>query len=163
MFPFVIVTGLSGAGKSVLLKSLEDLGYETIDNPPLSLLRPAIEEKHPGGKPLAIGLDVRSRDFSPKDLLESVKEAEKHSDFKLRSNRNHRIKARRMIHITWIEYDDILESILWDSAKDLVSKISMRVKHRASKAILDVTLYEELKETGLSVPGLAENLSLIHI
>jgi hypothetical protein len=65
-----------------------------------------------------------------------------------------------MIHITWIEYDDILESILWDSAKDLVSKISMRVKHRASKAILDVTLYEELKETGLSVPGLAENIKV---
>lgn len=73
MFPFVIVTGLSGAGKFIFLKSLEDLVYKMIGNLPLSLLRPAIEEKRPGGKPLAIGdVDVRSRDFSHKNLLENT-------------------------------------------------------------------------------------------
>ena len=34
----VLVTGLSGAGKSSILHTLEDLGYETVDNPPFSLL-----------------------------------------------------------------------------------------------------------------------------
>ena len=34
----LLVTGLSGAGKSTVLKTLEDLGWETVDNLPLSLL-----------------------------------------------------------------------------------------------------------------------------
>ena len=36
--PILLVTGLSGAGKSVALKALEDIGYEAVDNLPLSLL-----------------------------------------------------------------------------------------------------------------------------
>lgn len=36
--PVVIVTGLSGAGKASILRVLEDLGHETVDNPPLSVL-----------------------------------------------------------------------------------------------------------------------------
>ncbi|MBY0264112.1 MAG: RNase adapter RapZ [Holosporales bacterium] len=91
MFPFVIITGLSGSGKSIIMKSLEDLGYETIDNPPLSLLRPAIEEKNPGGKPLAIGVDVRSRDFSPKELLKTVQELREQG---------------KNLHLVFLESDD---------------------------------------------------------
>ena len=34
----VVLTGMSGAGKTVALKALEDMGYETIDNLPLSLI-----------------------------------------------------------------------------------------------------------------------------
>ena len=36
--PFVLVTGMSGAGRTTALKALEDLGYEAVDNLPLSLL-----------------------------------------------------------------------------------------------------------------------------
>ncbi|PKU21496.1 RNase adapter RapZ [Telmatospirillum siberiense] len=59
----VVVTGLSGAGKSHALKSLEDLGYEAVDNLPLSLLAALIR---PGAlaRPLAIGIDIRTRDFA---------------------------------------------------------------------------------------------------
>ena len=56
----VIVTGLSGAGKISILRVLEDLGYEAVDNPPLDLL-PSLVER--GGKPLAVGMDARSRGF----------------------------------------------------------------------------------------------------
>ena len=52
MTPFVIVTGLSGAGKSLLLRSLEDLGYEVIDNLPLSLLLTAAREERVQGRPM---------------------------------------------------------------------------------------------------------------
>ena len=34
----VLVTGLSGAGKNSILRALEDLGFETMDNPPLATL-----------------------------------------------------------------------------------------------------------------------------
>ncbi len=57
----VIVTGLSGAGRSTALKALEDLGYDTADNLPLSLL-PALLGSVPTGRPLALGISVAERD-----------------------------------------------------------------------------------------------------
>lgn len=59
----VVVTGLSGAGKSLALKSLEDLGYEAVDNLPLSLLA-ALIRPDALARPLAIGIDIRTRDFA---------------------------------------------------------------------------------------------------
>ena len=58
----VLVTGPSGAGRSTAINALEDLGYEVIDNLPLTLLQRVVE---PAGmtKPLAVGLDTRNRDF----------------------------------------------------------------------------------------------------
>ncbi len=66
----VVVTGMSGAGKSSTLKALEDLGWETVDNLPLSLL-PALlrREADYAHDHLAIGLDVRTRDFAIERLL----------------------------------------------------------------------------------------------
>lgn len=68
--PVLLVTGLSGAGKSTALKALEDLGYEAVDNLPLSLLEPLltpnVHEK------LAIGIDARTRAFSPDKVLEAI-------------------------------------------------------------------------------------------
>ncbi len=58
----VLVTGPSGAGRSTAINALEDLGYEVIDNLPLSLL-PRLLEGPPPSRPLALGLDVRNRDF----------------------------------------------------------------------------------------------------
>jgi UPF0042 nucleotide-binding protein len=58
-----LVTGLSGAGKSTALNALEDMGYEVVDNLPVSLIASLAREPLPGGRPLAIGVDVRTRDF----------------------------------------------------------------------------------------------------
>lgn len=68
--PLVLVTGLSGAGKSTVLKALEDVGYEAVDNLPLSLLEPLLQPGVPGR--LAIGIDIRTRAFSPENVLEIV-------------------------------------------------------------------------------------------
>lgn len=59
----VIVTGLSGAGRSTALKALEDLGYETADNIPLSLV-PALIGSRPGSAPLALGIPVLNRELT---------------------------------------------------------------------------------------------------
>jgi UPF0042 nucleotide-binding protein len=60
----VLVTGMSGAGKSVALKTLEDAGYEAIDNIPLVLL-PAVTKVGSGSdRQLAVGVDIRTRDYS---------------------------------------------------------------------------------------------------
>jgi UPF0042 nucleotide-binding protein len=58
----VIVTGLSGAGRSTALKALEDMGYDTADNLPSSLL-PALLNAKPSARPLAIGISVLDRDL----------------------------------------------------------------------------------------------------
>lgn len=59
----VIVTGASGAGRTTAINAFEDIGFEAIDNIPLSLLERAFEgpEQLP---PMAIGIDVRNRQFS---------------------------------------------------------------------------------------------------
>lgn len=67
----VLVTGPSGAGRSTAINALEDQGFEVIDNLPLSLLEhlfdgPAI------GRPLALGLDVRNRDFGVDALIATI-------------------------------------------------------------------------------------------
>jgi UPF0042 nucleotide-binding protein len=69
----VLVTGPSGAGRSTAIRALEDLGYEVIDNLPLSLL-PRLLEGPPPARPLALGLDVRNRDFGATALAESIAE-----------------------------------------------------------------------------------------
>lgn len=67
----VFVTGPSGAGRSTAVKALEDIGYEAIDNLPLSLL-PRLLDGPPIGRPLALGVDVRNRDFSVNALIEAI-------------------------------------------------------------------------------------------
>jgi RNase adapter protein RapZ len=61
----LVVTGMAGAGRTSALKALEDLGYESIDNVPLSLL-PGLVTPRPGsggGRPVAVGSYIRTRDF----------------------------------------------------------------------------------------------------
>ncbi len=67
----VLVTGPSGAGRSTAISALEDLGYEAIDNLPLSLV-PRLLDGPALGHPVALGIDVRNRDFSATRLIELI-------------------------------------------------------------------------------------------
>lgn len=67
----LLVTGLSGAGRSTAIHALEDLGYEVIDNLPLSLV-PRLIDGPPHARPIALGLDVRNRDFNATALIELI-------------------------------------------------------------------------------------------
>lgn len=64
----VVVTGASGAGRSTAINALEDLGFEAIDNLPLSLV-PRLLEDRASDHPVALGIDVRNRDFTTRELL----------------------------------------------------------------------------------------------
>ncbi|WP_112311911.1 RNase adapter RapZ [Pseudogemmobacter bohemicus] len=70
-FRLVLVTGPSGAGRTTAIRVLEDIGYETIDNIPLSLI-PRLLEGTPPDRPIALGLDVRNRDFNATALIELI-------------------------------------------------------------------------------------------
>ncbi|WP_295563175.1 RNase adapter RapZ [uncultured Sphingomonas sp.] len=74
----LLVTGLSGAGKSTVLKTLEDLGWEVVDNLPLALLdrlleAPLAQGAADGAQPLALGIGARTRDFDPKRIIERIR------------------------------------------------------------------------------------------
>jgi len=78
--PVILVTGLSGAGRSTALRALEDLGYEAVDNLPLALLNA------PDGfdRPVAIGIDSRTRGFSAEALSERVQRLRAESGLRVR-------------------------------------------------------------------------------
>lgn len=75
----LLVTGLSGAGKTTALRVLEDLGWEAIDNFPIRLLKRLIGSETPdtARHRLAIGFDSRTRGFVPHDIIARVKELSK--------------------------------------------------------------------------------------
>ena len=72
----LLITGMSGAGKTSALKALEDLGYEAIDNVPLTLLSHLMlprKGNHAGlDRSMAIGVDVRTRDFGVEPFIREV-------------------------------------------------------------------------------------------
>jgi UPF0042 nucleotide-binding protein len=65
----VLVTGLSGAGKLSVLGALEDLGFETVDNPPLEMLADMVRRSE---RELAVGVDARTRGFDATRVLETL-------------------------------------------------------------------------------------------
>jgi UPF0042 nucleotide-binding protein len=70
----VIVTGLSGGGKASVLRALEDVGFEAVDNPPVTMLEEMIAsgEETLGDRKLAIGIDARTRGFDASAMLDAV-------------------------------------------------------------------------------------------
>ncbi|MCE2575712.1 RNase adapter RapZ [Komagataeibacter sp. FNDCR2] len=65
----LLVTGLSGAGKSSILRILEDLGHEVIDNPPLGMLDEIVARAE---RPVAVGVDSRTRGFDASAVLAAL-------------------------------------------------------------------------------------------
>ncbi len=65
-FPVLIITGLSGSGKSTVLRALEDVGYFCVDNLPLSLLPPFLHMQTGSDRDdrkIALVMDVRTQGF----------------------------------------------------------------------------------------------------
>ncbi|PWS39319.1 RNase adapter RapZ [Falsiroseomonas bella] len=73
----MLVTGLSGAGKASILRTLEDLGFETVDNPPLNILEELVCD---GLTPMAIGVDARSRGFQAAEVLAALQHLRARAD-----------------------------------------------------------------------------------
>jgi UPF0042 nucleotide-binding protein len=67
----LVVTGMSGAGRVTVMKTLEDLGWEVIDNLPMALFPAALEsEREP--RPLALGIGTQTRDFDPERAVACI-------------------------------------------------------------------------------------------
>ena len=73
----LLVSGMSGAGKTTALKTLEDLGWEVVDNLPFALLDRLLATGTPEGaapsRPLALGIDARTRGFDAGAIVGRIK------------------------------------------------------------------------------------------
>lgn len=75
----LLVTGMTGAGKSTVLRTLEDLGWETVDNLPLLLLRSLLDTAPAEGtdnddrRPLALGFGTQTRGFDAESIVQRIK------------------------------------------------------------------------------------------
>ncbi len=84
----LLVTGLSGAGKTTALQTLEDIGWEAVDNFPIRLAGSLLAMPSPEGKteidiPLALGFDTRTRGFEANRLIEQIKNLQKRDDLEI--------------------------------------------------------------------------------
>jgi RNase adapter protein RapZ len=85
----LLITGLSGAGKSTALAALEDMDYEAIDNLPINLIPSLMElalkndpeHKNPA---FAIGVDARTRNFQPDSILKVLEQLKSSVNINLR-------------------------------------------------------------------------------
>jgi UPF0042 nucleotide-binding protein len=82
--PFVLITGMSGAGRGTALHALEDFGYVAVDNVPLplvgDLMRSTAGSAGELAAPLAFGIDARTYGFDPLDLVRRLRELRTRSD-----------------------------------------------------------------------------------
>lgn len=81
----VLVTGMSGAGKSTAVRTLEDLGWEVVDNLPLMLLDRLLDAPTPPGsdeedRPLAVVVDTRTRGFDPARIVARIQKRRDQGD-----------------------------------------------------------------------------------
>lgn len=86
----IVVSGLSGSGKSVALHVLEDLGYNCIDNLPAGLLQAVVEDvtskQEESERLLAVGVDARARQEDLQalpDLIEDLRKQDQDVEIEL--------------------------------------------------------------------------------
>ena len=75
----LLLSGMSGAGKTTALKTLEDIGWEVVDNLPLVLLDRLLDTPVAAGhaqeydRPLALGIDARTRGFDAQAIVQRIR------------------------------------------------------------------------------------------
>ena len=68
----IVLSGISGAGKTTAMKAFEDASFDAVDNPPFALLLPLL--RNPGVSRLVIGVDARTRGIDVPALLQTCRE-----------------------------------------------------------------------------------------
>ncbi|MBL4790656.1 MAG: RNase adapter RapZ [Kordiimonadaceae bacterium] len=84
-YQLVIVTGLSGAGKSAALHSFEDIGYQAVDNLPLAMLGALLDQAacKDDPAPIAVGIDSRTMHFSPEHFAQVMQQVRSRPEIQL--------------------------------------------------------------------------------
>tara|TARA_B100001057_G_scaffold101802_1_gene98954 strand:+ start:31 stop:894 length:864 start_codon:yes stop_codon:yes gene_type:complete len=72
----IVVSGQSGAGKSVALRVLEDLGYYCVDNLPVNLLNNFVESVRESNQNVAVSIDIRNLPKEPQLVTDTLEQLE---------------------------------------------------------------------------------------
>ena len=76
----IVVSGQSGAGKSVALRVLEDLGYYCVDNLPVNLLNDFVESVREINQNVAVSIDIRNLPKEPQLVTDTLEQLESATD-----------------------------------------------------------------------------------
>ncbi|WP_102523985.1 RNase adapter RapZ [Vibrio tapetis] len=76
----IVISGQSGAGKSVALRVLEDLGYYCVDNLPVSLLDSFVQTVKNSKQNIAVSIDIRNLPQDPSLVTNALKTLKQHFD-----------------------------------------------------------------------------------
>jgi UPF0042 nucleotide-binding protein len=147
----VIVTGMSGAGRTTCLKILEDLGYEAVDNLPIRLIGRLlrIEELEPYN--IAIGIDSRTMGFEPRRLVRHV--------------RSVRERATGSFHLLFLDCDDDVLQRRFSTTRrrhplaDQLPMLEALAHERALLAPLKASADLVVDTSGLALPDLRRILT----
>ncbi|MEH0666755.1 RNase adapter RapZ [Vibrio scophthalmi] len=115
----IVVSGQSGAGKSVALRVLEDLGYYCVDNLPVDLLDVFIQTVQTSKQSVAVSIDIRNLPSEPtllEDILTKLKQSSDASVLFLDANKETLLKryseTRRIHPLTLTQHNTSLEQAI---------------------------------------------------
>jgi UPF0042 nucleotide-binding protein len=161
---FVVVTGLSGSGKSQAVKVLEDLGYYTLDNLPPALMSPALDVSRKGGKrKVAFVIDARSGPLfaDAKKELDALERAGTKVHL-LYFDASDEVLVRRYSETRHRHPIDVAGGV--QPAIDEERRLLVDLRARADK-VIDTTYLsvKDLRDTLHSLYGTGKSAMLVHV
>ncbi|MEZ9440639.1 RNase adapter RapZ [Vibrio atlanticus] len=155
----IVVSGQSGAGKSVALRVLEDLGYYCVDNLPVNLLNDFVESVREINQNVAVSIDIRNLPKEPQLVTETLDQLEAATDIDLnvlfldasKQTLLKRYSETRRIHPLSIDQ----EKLSLEQAIDLEKTLLTPLVEQASIVIdsSDCNLYELSEQVRFKVEG----------
>ncbi|EAQ52770.1 RNase adapter RapZ [Vibrio sp. 10N.222.54.F12] len=155
----IVVSGQSGAGKSVALRVLEDLGYYCVDNLPVNLLNDFVESVREINQNVAVSIDIRNLPKEPQLVTETLDQLEAATDIDLnvlfldasKQTLLKRYSETRRIHPLSIGQ----EKLSLEQAIDLEKTLLAPLVEQASIVIdsSDCNLYELSEQVRFKVEG----------
>ncbi|WP_114634037.1 RNase adapter RapZ [Vibrio splendidus] len=155
----IVVSGQSGAGKSVALRVLEDLGYYCVDNLPVNLLSDFVESVREINQNVAVSIDIRNLPKEPQLVTETLEQLEAATDIDVnvlfldasKQTLLKRYSETRRIHPLSIGQ----EKLSLEQAIDLEKTLLTPLAEQASIVIdsSDCNLYELSEKVRFKVEG----------
>ncbi|MEZ8691096.1 RNase adapter RapZ [Vibrio splendidus] len=155
----IVVSGQSGAGKSVVLRVLEDLGYYCVDNLPVNLLSDFVESVREINQNVAVSIDIRNLPKEPQLVTETLEQLEAATDIDVnvlfldasKQTLLKRYSETRRIHPLSIGQ----EKLSLEQAIDLEKTLLTPLAEQASIVIdsSDCNLYELSEKVRFKVEG----------
>ncbi|CDT74387.1 putative P-loop-containing kinase [Vibrio coralliirubri] len=155
----IVVSGQSGAGKSVALRVLEDLGYYCVDNLPVNLLNDFVESIREINQNVAVSIDIRNLPKEPQLVTDTLEQLEAATDIDVnvlfldasKQTLLKRYSETRRIHPLSIGQ----EKLSLEQAIDLEKTLLTPLAEQASIVIdsSDCNLYELSEKVRFKVEG----------